>query len=106
MTLTTLLVLRELLAAKPDERYGLEITRATGVASGTLYPILKRLTAAGWLSDRAEHIDPAAEGRRPRRYYQLTPQGVDRARSAISYYTKRLAVLDQAEDGVLETQTG
>lgn len=109
MSLTTLLVLRELLTAAQGERYGLEIAQATGIAGGSMYPILKRLTAVGWTSDRTEDTDPVTARRPARRYYRLTPEGRDRALAALSHHAKRLAVLDRlglAEDGGLEPQAG
>jgi PadR family transcriptional regulator PadR len=54
--------------------YGLDLTRSAGVLSGTLYPILRRMLADGWLSDDWE--DPATVSNRPpRRYYGLTNHG-------------------------------
>lgn len=58
--------------------------QATGLASGTLYPLLHRLLEAGWLTARWEEADPAAQGRPARRYYRLTPQGATQARQALA----------------------
>ncbi len=66
-----------------DEAWGFEISRSTGLAAGTLYPILARLVAAGWVADRWE--DPEVGrgvGRPPRRYYRLTTRGRARATHA------------------------
>ena len=41
------------------------------VSPGTLYPVLKRMEARGWLRSRAD----ADGGPRARREYQLTPAG-------------------------------
>lgn len=55
-------------------RHGFDIIDATGLPSGTVYPALRRLEAAGCLSSEWE--DEAEADRRPtRRYYALTPQG-------------------------------
>ena len=43
MTAQTVLVLREFLQAPRDWKYGYDISRTTGLKSGTLYPILMRL---------------------------------------------------------------
>ena len=60
----------------PEEvRYGLDLMRASGHPSGTLYPILLRLQNAGWVEAYWEDIDPVAAGRPARRYYRLTPDG-------------------------------
>jgi PadR family transcriptional regulator PadR len=65
-------------------RYGLELMRATGQPSGTLYPILTRLSAAGWVRAEWEEIDPKLEGRPARRYYLLTPDGLAEARTELA----------------------
>jgi len=64
-------VLDELLADPAVERYGFDLARATGLASGTLYPILMRLEERGLLAARWEF----AEGR-PRHVYRLTAEGL------------------------------
>jgi DNA-binding PadR family transcriptional regulator len=84
MTIPTQLVLRTLLADPTQERYGVEIGAAAGLPSGTVHPILARLEGVGWLTSRWEEIDPRAQGRPARRYYQLTPDGVELARAALA----------------------
>jgi PadR family transcriptional regulator PadR len=84
MTLPTQLVLRTLLESPLDERYGLDLSRAAGLATGTIHPILARLEAVGWLESRWEDVDPREEGRPRRRYYWLTEDGVERARDALA----------------------
>jgi hypothetical protein len=61
-----------------------EIGHAAGLPSGTVHPILARLEGVGWLESRWEEIDPRAEGRPARRYYRLTPDGLELARSALA----------------------
>jgi PadR family transcriptional regulator PadR len=84
MTLQTRLVLKVFADAPGDDHYGLEIARAAGLPSGTIYPLLARLETAGWLASGWEDIDPAAAGRRRRRYYRLTGEGEKRAAQALS----------------------
>jgi DNA-binding PadR family transcriptional regulator len=56
--------------------YGFEIMRATQLPSGTVYPILRRLEAAGQLRSTWEDAATAHdEGRPARRYYEATPEG-------------------------------
>ena len=62
------------------EHYGLEVARTAQLKSGTLYPILARLEQYGWIVGIWEAIDPKKEGRRPRRFYRLTDEGITRAR--------------------------
>ncbi|EOD64974.1 PadR-like family transcriptional regulator [Amycolatopsis vancoresmycina DSM 44592] len=84
MTLPTQLVLRALLHEPAEEMYGLEISAAAGLASGTIHPILARLETVGWLTSRWEDADPKEQGRPRRRYYRLSPEGLQAARSALA----------------------
>jgi DNA-binding PadR family transcriptional regulator len=59
--------------ASPDWRHGYDLARLTGLRSGTLYPLLIRLEAQGYLE--AEWQPPAAAGRPPRHAYRLTAGG-------------------------------
>jgi PadR family transcriptional regulator PadR len=81
-TKTTARVLAAFLAAPGDEHYGLALVRATGLLSGTLYPILDRLVGDGWLSARWE-TDDATKGPR-RRFYRITPLGREQAEAWLS----------------------
>lgn len=84
MTLQTQLVLDELLKEPSESRYGLDLSAATGLPSGTIYPILARLELLGWLESGWE--DPEAhvrEGRPRRRYYCLTSDGAEYAAQAL-----------------------
>ncbi|GAA0485423.1 hypothetical protein Ade02nite_08920 [Paractinoplanes deccanensis] len=83
MTLQTQMVLRALLEDPTHERYGLELSTASGLPSGTIHPILARLEKLGWLESHWEDIDPAREGRPRRRYYRLSPDGAEHARTAL-----------------------
>jgi DNA-binding PadR family transcriptional regulator len=71
----TKLILQVLLDAPENEAYGLEVVRASGVATGTSYAILRRLEDQGLLEGRWEKLDPTKEGRPPRRYYRLNGVG-------------------------------
>ena len=84
MTVQTQLVLRALLENPTHERYGLELSAASGLPSGTIHPILARLEKLGWLESHWEDVDPTKEGRPRRRYYRLSPDGAERARTALS----------------------
>ncbi|MCK2217373.1 PadR family transcriptional regulator [Actinomadura sp. ATCC 31491] len=95
MTAPTQAVLRVLLQAPAQQRYGLELCELAGLPGGTVYPILARLERLGWVESRWE--DPSAHeraGRPRRRYYRITPDGAERARDAVAraYRSRRLAV--------------
>jgi PadR family transcriptional regulator PadR len=79
-------VLRALISEPSGEMYGLDLLRTTGLKSGTLYPLLTRLEAQGWLTRRWEEIEPAQEGRPRRRFYSLTGLGRHEARQLLIEY--------------------
>lgn len=81
---TTRMVLAVFLAEPAAPRYGLELCRLAGLASGTIHPILARLETADWLTSAWEDIDPVAAGRPARRYYRFTPPGEEQARAALA----------------------
>lgn len=59
-------------------RHGFDILDATGLPSGTVYPILRRLEQDGLARSRWEAAKVAhAEQRPPRRYYELTHAGTE-----------------------------
>lgn len=73
------------------DRYGLDLMRASGHPSGTLYPILTRLLRAGWIEAHWEQVDPVMAGRPARRYYRLTPDGAVAARDQITALQRQLS---------------
>jgi DNA-binding PadR family transcriptional regulator len=91
MTTSVLKVVSAMLTDVTAERYGLDLMHVTGLASGTLYPILVRLERAGWVASHWEDIDPVAEGRPARRYYTLTPEGTAGARREVAIVHQQLS---------------
>jgi PadR family transcriptional regulator len=78
----TLAVLAELCATPARWRHGYGIARDTGLKSGTLYPILIRLTDRRVVEACWEEEQPVG---RPRRHlYRLTPEGLAAARAALT----------------------
>jgi DNA-binding PadR family transcriptional regulator len=67
-------VLAALLEAPQTWRHGYELSKATGLKSGTLYPLLMRLGDQGFLESKWESSPQA--GRPPRHVYRLTAVGV------------------------------
>jgi DNA-binding PadR family transcriptional regulator len=84
LTQPTLKVLRFLLETPREGRSGAQMSKATKVGSGTLYPMLARLETAGWLTSEWEVIDPSEAGRPRRRFYKLTALGQNNARAALA----------------------
>lgn len=58
-------------------RHGYDLMKDTGISSGTLYPLLIRMTEQGLLE--AEWREPMQVGRPPRHAYRLTAAGVSLA---------------------------
>jgi len=79
ISLQTLRVLEAFLENPTDQLAGADVHKRSGLASGTLYPILLRLESAGWFVSRWEVIDPSSAGRPRRRLYRLTSCGLARA---------------------------
>ncbi len=81
---STCLILNHLIGMTCAKTYGYELMTATGLKSGTLYPILMRLKERGYLA--SEWGPSETLGRPPRQSYHLTSKG--------KAYAKR-ALLDQ-----------
>jgi DNA-binding PadR family transcriptional regulator len=75
----TIAVLAALAAEVGTWRYGYELVTGLAMNSGSLYPILMRLTERGLLDAKWE--TDARPGRPPRHMYRLTAAGVDYARA-------------------------
>jgi DNA-binding PadR family transcriptional regulator len=78
----TLNLLDALLARPAQWHHGYALSQATGIASGTLYPILMRLEKLRWLETRWEQ--PGKAGRPPRHLYRLTSQARAWAREELA----------------------
>ena len=73
LTLPTTLVLQALAVG---HQYGFDVMDATGLPSGTVYPVLRRLEKEGLVRADWEEAQAARDEQRPpRRYYQLTGAG-------------------------------
>ena len=83
-----LALLGELAAGGRRWRHGYDLMKETRLQSGTLYPLLMRMTEQGLVE--AEWREPTQAGRPPRHAYRLTVAGAafahaanDRVRAAI-----------------------
>jgi DNA-binding PadR family transcriptional regulator len=70
----THLLLKTLLEQPRAWRYGYELSKATGLTSGTLYPLLIRLSDQGLLESKWQ--ESRSPGRPPRHSYKLTLRGL------------------------------
>jgi PadR family transcriptional regulator PadR len=81
LTKTVVTLLMALSEDRSEWKFGYAISRATGMNSGTLYPILARLSEAKWLESRWQ---PSEDGRPPRRLHRLTALGAREARALLT----------------------
>jgi DNA-binding PadR family transcriptional regulator len=83
----TLEVFEAFLETPKAWQYGYDLSRSTGLKSGTLYPILMRLAEHHVLETRWE---PSADpGRPPRHMYRLTADGLRTARERVRERARR-----------------
>lgn len=80
-------LLEVMLSQRKAWMHGYELSEQTGLKSGTLYPILMRLSDKGMLESRWE-ASPH-EGRPPRNLYRLTALGVTAATALADAETSR-----------------
>lgn len=83
------------------DSYGYRLTRDVGeiipVSESTLYPILKRLEAAGQLT-----VYSMEHNGRLRKYYRITEAGEQRIRTFLDQWRELVRVLNQIEAEVEE----
>ncbi|HEX6730762.1 MAG TPA: PadR family transcriptional regulator [Pyrinomonadaceae bacterium] len=74
--------------------YGFDIIDITGLPGGTVYPALRRLEEAGYLTSEWEKPSVAQNEPRPqRKYYELTREG----RETLVEAVKRYRLLEQTQ---------
>jgi DNA-binding PadR family transcriptional regulator len=78
------------LDAAQEWRHGYDLAKATGLKSGSLYPILVRLSDQGYLESR--WCEPDKPGRPPRHAYRLTAEGRKLALAQIADTTSSTAL--------------
>ena len=68
-------------------KYGFDIMDISGLPSGTVYPALRRLEQTGLVDSKWEKDGIAQrDGRPPRKYYELTPDGKLALAEAVKRY--------------------
>lgn len=91
LTLKSARVVRLLVSDPGTPRYGYELMRSLHISSGTLYPILAKLTTAGWISRQREDVDTSVEQRPARMLYHLTPDAVPVVRAKLAAISAELS---------------
>ncbi|MGA2650659.1 MAG: PadR family transcriptional regulator [Terracidiphilus sp.] len=93
----TLMVLDAFLVQAEEWKYGYDLSRVTGLKSGTLYPILMRMAERKLLETEWEAGEP---GKPPRHMYRFTPDGLRFARA--NAVGRSGAALEQVALGMVE----
>ena len=81
LTKTTTRALQAFLEAPGNWHYGYALMKVADLSSGTLYPLLARLTDDGWLESKWE--DSELPGKPARQLYRLTATGRLQARDVL-----------------------
>lgn len=84
MTDQTMRILEAMLGDPSGDWYGLQLSEAAELKSGTIYPALARLEHYGWLESHWELVDPSVAGRPKRKLYRLTRDGAATARLLVA----------------------
>ena len=81
-------------AVENGYRHGFDIMTITGLASGTVYPALRRIEGAGFVVSKWERSNIAQQQQRPpRKYYEVSKAG----RTALAEARQRFRLLAQLE---------
>lgn len=87
-----------LLAIRAGHRYGFDVVDATGLPTGTVYPLLRRLERRGVLAGAWEDEARAKAEQRPaRRYYRLTTLGAGVLEDVAERFPALARLFDGAE---------
>jgi PadR family transcriptional regulator PadR len=78
MSSQTRILLAVMLQRPRSWHYGYELSKLTGLKSGTLYPILMRLSDQSLLESK--WLEPELPGKPPRHAYKLSSEGLALAR--------------------------
>jgi PadR family transcriptional regulator, regulatory protein PadR len=90
LSYASLKVLRAFLDSPTQQLSGADIHKLAQVHTGTLYPILLRLEAVGWLDSEWEKVDPREVKRPRKRFYWLTKTGLNRASEALCAVSRQV----------------
>lgn len=87
----TLSILEALLERPRAWRHGYDLSTETQLQSGTLYPVLMRLSDRGFLDSK--WVPSEIAGRPQRRMYRLTSVGIAHARAELALRDERRGAL-------------
>ncbi|MER7911497.1 PadR family transcriptional regulator [Streptomyces sp. NPDC096068] len=90
MTANVARVLRVFVDESEAQHHGGELLKRLRISSGTLYPVLARLTGAGLLTVETEEASPSELGRPARRLYTIDPDQLGAARIALAEFSSQI----------------
>ncbi len=90
MTANVARVLRVFVDEPEAQHHGAELLKRLRISSGTLYPVLARLTTAGLLTVETEEASPSELGRPARRLYTIDPDHLGSARIALAEFSSEV----------------
>jgi hypothetical protein len=90
MTANVARVLRVFVDEPEAQHHGAELLKRLRISSGTLYPVLARLTGAGLLTVETEEASPSELGRPARRLYTIDPDQLGAARIALAEFSSQV----------------
>ncbi|MFD3779953.1 PadR family transcriptional regulator [Streptomyces sp. NPDC058612] len=90
MTANVARVLRVFVDEPGAQHHGAELLKRLRISSGTLYPVLARLTTAGLLTVETEEASPSELGRPARRLYTIDPDSLGAARIALAEFSSQV----------------
>lgn len=84
VTVAFLRILELFIANDKSSYCGSDVMKLLNLRSGTVYPLLTRMTNAGWLSRELENVNPKLVGRPAKRFYQISSTGLKEGKRLIS----------------------
>jgi PadR family transcriptional regulator PadR len=87
VTANVLIIGHALLGVDDRRRYGYELMAITWLPSSSMYPVLRRMEEAGWVTS---YFEPwtGPLGRPRRRYYEMTDEGDATLRARIERFMR------------------
>ena len=100
---TSALILLSVLERASEPMYGYQIAKIvaaqlsedSGIKQGVLYPVLRSLEEAGLLESS---VEPSVSGP-PRRYYRITPSGLDTLQRWVSLWNQSKTFVETILEG-------
>lgn len=87
-TFTTVQVARVFVRSPDAEHWGAEVIDLTGSEPGSIYPILNRFEASGWIEGEDEPLGYDHPGPR-RKLYRVTESGLTEMRAMVERWERR-----------------